>query len=177
MVDESTPPADDWTAQLVRRLGERGAARRGPGVRVVVLRSAPLLDPEGGLLKQLLLPFKLGVGGPLAGGDQYMPWIHRDDEVGLILWALDDDAVAGPLNACAPNPVTNREFSKALGTALAGPRSCRRRGFAVVAHARRGAHRARSPPACAWSRAGRSTSATGSASRSSSRRCATCCGD
>ena len=69
---------------------------------MAVLRSAPLLDPEGGLLKQLLLPFKLGVGGPLAGGGQYMPWIHRDDEVGLILWALDHETVTGALNADGP---------------------------------------------------------------------------
>jgi len=80
-----------------------------------------VLDPEGGLLKQLLLPFKLGLGGPIAGGRQYMPWIHRDDEVGLILWALDTEAADGPFNSCAPNPVTNREFSKALGRALHRP--------------------------------------------------------
>ena len=55
-----------------------------------------MLDPEGGLLKQLMLPFKLGVGGPLAGGRQYMPWIHRDDEVGLMLWALGNDEASGP---------------------------------------------------------------------------------
>jgi uncharacterized protein (TIGR01777 family) len=67
------------------------------------------------------LPFKLGVGGPLAGGDQYMPWIHRDDEIGLVLWALDNPQVSGVLNATAPNPVTNREFSKALGRALHRP--------------------------------------------------------
>ena len=72
-----------------------------------------MLDPDGGLLKQLGLPFKLGLGGPLAGGGFYMPWIHRDDEVGLILWALDNAArSAAPLNATAPNPVTNREFSQ-----------------------------------------------------------------
>ena len=80
-----------------------------------------MLDPDGGLLKQLLLPFKLGLGGPLAGGGQYMPWIHRDDEVGLILWALDTPQRQRHLNATAPNPVTNREFSKALGRALHRP--------------------------------------------------------
>ena len=80
-----------------------------------------MLDPEDGLLKQLLLPFKLGVGGPLAGGGQYMPWIHVDDEVRLLLWALDTDRASGAYNATAPNPVTNREFSKALGRVLGRP--------------------------------------------------------
>jgi nucleoside-diphosphate-sugar epimerase len=80
-----------------------------------------ILKPESGLLKQLLPVFKLGGGGPLAGGDQYMPWIHIDDEVGLILWALDTVDISGPVNAAAPNPVTNRTFSKLLGKALKRP--------------------------------------------------------
>jgi uncharacterized protein len=121
LVDESTPPATDWTAQLCVDWEEEAMAAVRGGIRVAVLRSAPVLDPEGGMLKQLLLPFKLGVGGPLAGGRQYMPWIHRDDEVGLLLWALDSAEVTGPLNAAAPNATTNREFSKALGRALRRP--------------------------------------------------------
>jgi uncharacterized protein (TIGR01777 family) len=80
-----------------------------------------VLDKEGGLLKQLLLPFKLGIGGPIAGGGQYMSWIHTEDVVGLFLWALDDHRVWGVVNATAPNPVTNRELSKALGRALHRP--------------------------------------------------------
>jgi uncharacterized protein (TIGR01777 family) len=121
IVDESTPPAEDWTGQLCRDWQNEALAAAESGVRVTVLRTAPVLDPEGGMLKQLLLPFKLGVGGPLAGGDQYMAWVHRDDEVGLILWVLGDDALEGPLNAAAPNPVTNREFSSSLGKALGRP--------------------------------------------------------
>lgn len=89
--------------------------------RVVIFRSGLILTKHGGLIRQLLLPFKLGVGGPIAGGDQYMSWIHLDDEVGLILWALDNESVTGTINATAPNPVTNREFSKALGRALHRP--------------------------------------------------------
>ena len=81
---------------MVEWENEAMAATRG-GVRVVVFRTGLLLDPDGGLLKQVLLPFRLGVGGPLARGDQYMPWIHRDDEVGLILWALDNQQVSGAL--------------------------------------------------------------------------------
>jgi uncharacterized protein (TIGR01777 family) len=121
IVDESSSPAEDWTGRLCQDWQNEALAAADAGVRVAVFRTAPLLDPEGGLLKQLLLPFKLGVGGPIAGGGQYMPWLHRDDQVGLILWALDTQTVDGALNAAAPNPVTNREFSKALGRVLGRP--------------------------------------------------------
>jgi uncharacterized protein (TIGR01777 family) len=80
-----------------------------------------VLTKHGGLLKQLLLPFKLGVGGPIAGGEQFMSWIGIEDLVGLMLWALDTHQAWGIINATAPNPVTNREFSKALGKALHRP--------------------------------------------------------
>jgi uncharacterized protein (TIGR01777 family) len=69
----------------------------------------------------MLTPFKLGVGGPVAGGRQYMPWVHIDDVVGALLFALDQESVDGPVNVTAPNPVTNKEFSKALGRALHRP--------------------------------------------------------
>jgi uncharacterized protein (TIGR01777 family) len=133
VVDESTPAAEDWTGQLCLDWQNEALAAADSDVRVAVLRSAPVLDPEGGMLKQLLLPFKLGVGGPLAGGRQWMAWIHREDEVGLILWALDDGAVEGPLNAAAPNPVSNRDFSKSLGRALGRPAVMPVPRFAVVA--------------------------------------------
>jgi uncharacterized protein len=121
IVDESAPPADDWLAQLCVEWQDAALEAEKARIRVVVLRSGHYLDPSGGLLKQLMIPFKLGVGGPLAGGRQYMPWIHRDDEIGLILWALGNEQVSGVLNATAPNPVTNREFSKALGRAIQRP--------------------------------------------------------
>ncbi len=121
IVDESTPPASDWTGQLCAGWEAAALEAATKDIRVVVLRSAPVLDPDGGLLKQLLLPFKLGLGGPLAGGRQYMPLIHRDDEVALLCWALDDARVNGALNASGPNPVTNREFTKALGRVLRRP--------------------------------------------------------
>ena len=91
------------------------------GVRLVIVRTGHVLDPRGGFLEQLLTPFKLGVGGPLAGGNQYVSWIHIDDEVGILLWALDNDKVSGVVNSTAPNPVTNKVFSKALGRALGRP--------------------------------------------------------
>ena len=102
-------------------------------MRLVILRTGLVLDPEGGLVKQLLPPFKLGVGGPLAGGGWYMPWIHRDDETALILWAIDDTRASGVFNASAPNPVTNREFSKALGRVLKRPSFAPAPKFAVAA--------------------------------------------
>ncbi len=80
-----------------------------------------MLDPRGGFLKQLLAPFKLGVGGPLAGGNQYVSWVHIEDEVGILLWALDSDKVDGVVNSTAPNPATNKAFSKALGRTINRP--------------------------------------------------------
>jgi len=121
IVDEDSENGEGFDAELVAdwEAAEREAANLG--MRVAILRSAPVLSRRSGLLKQLMLPFKLGLGGPIAGGEQFLPWIHLDDEVGLILWSLDNDQVSGVLNATAPNPVTNREFSKALGRALNRP--------------------------------------------------------
>jgi uncharacterized protein len=121
IVDEESEPGDGFTAEVP--VDWEAAEHQAEDVfdRVVILRTGLVLTKDGGLLKQLLLPFKLGVGGPIAGGDQYMSWIHLEDEVGLILWALDDHRVWGVINATAPNPVTNREFSKALGRALHRP--------------------------------------------------------
>jgi uncharacterized protein len=101
--------------------------------RVVIFRTGLVLTKDGGLLGQLLLPFKLGVGGPIAGGEQFMSWINIEDVVGLFLWALDDHTVWGVINATAPNPVSNREFSKALGRALHRPAAMPVPKFAVAA--------------------------------------------
>jgi len=120
LVDESTGPGSDFAAEVCVAW-ERAAHEADELLRVVVVRTGLPLDPGGGLLKQLLTPFKLGVGGPIGSGDQYMSWIHIDDEIALLLWALDDEQVTGTLNATAPNPVTNRELSKALGRVLRRP--------------------------------------------------------
>ena len=80
-----------------------------------------MLDRGDGALKQMLPPFKLGVGGPIGGGGQYMSWIHVDDLVGLYLAAIDGEGWRGPVNAAAPEPVTNADFSRALGRALHRP--------------------------------------------------------
>ena len=121
IIDESAAAGEEWLSRLVVEWEEAARGAEAAGLRVAILRTAPVLDAETGLLKELLLPFKLGVGGPLAGGDWYLPWIHRDDAVGLLLWALENTEASGIVNACAPNPVTNREFSKALGGVLRRP--------------------------------------------------------
>jgi uncharacterized protein len=121
IVDEETPPGEDFTAGV--SVDWETAQRQAEDAvdRVAIFRTGLVLTKEGGLLRQLLLPFKLGVGGPIAGGEQFMSWIHIDDVVGLFLWALDDKRVWGVINATAPNPATNRELSKALGRALNRP--------------------------------------------------------
>src|SRR3954447_4234198 len=121
ILDEESSPGEGYTAELPvdwERV-QREAERMVP--RVVIVRTGLVVTKDGGLVKQLLIPFKLGVGGPIAGGEQFMSWIHIDDEVGLLLWALDNEDVSGTVNATAPNPVTNRDFSKALGRALHRP--------------------------------------------------------
>jgi uncharacterized protein len=133
IVDESTSPGEGFLPELVVDWEEEARVAEEHGIRVVILRSGLLLDPDGGLLKQLMLPFKLGLGGPLASGDQYMAWIHRADEIGLILWALDNPSARGTYNATAPNPVTNRVFSKALGAAVGRPAVIPAPRFALVA--------------------------------------------
>jgi hypothetical protein len=134
IVDEESDPGEpgfitdvvtDWEA------AEREA--EGAFDRVAIFRTGLVLTKDGGLLAQLLLPFKLGLGGPIAGGEQYMSWIHIEDVVGLFLWALDDHRVWGVINGTAPNPVTNREFSKALGRALHRPAVVPVPKFAVAA--------------------------------------------
>ena len=101
---------------------EREAARAADhGVRVVMIRSAVVLSDEGGALPTMARPVRLLAGGPIGGGRQWLPWIHLDDEVGLILFALDRADVAGPLNATSPEPPRQGEFVKALGHALRRP--------------------------------------------------------
>jgi uncharacterized protein (TIGR01777 family) len=121
-VPESTPPGDDFLAGVcVAWEREADAAAAELGARVVKIRTGVVLDATGGALKAMLPPFRLGVGGPVAGGRQYMPWIHAEDLVGLYLRALEDSSWSGAYNGAAPEPVTNREFSKALGRALGRP--------------------------------------------------------
>lgn len=121
LVDERQPAGGDFLAGVCEAWEREARAATDLGMRVVLLRTGVVLDPDGGALKTMLTPFRAGVGGPVAGGAQYMPWIHVDDVVGMYLAALDDPSWSGPVNATAPQPVTNREFSKALGRALHRP--------------------------------------------------------
>lgn len=121
VVDESTESGSGFDAEVVREWERVAHEAEATGMRVAIVRTGHVLDPTGGLLAELLTPFKLGVGGPLAGGRQYMSWIHIDDELGILLWALTNEKVSGVVNSTAPNPVTNRELSKALGRALNRP--------------------------------------------------------
>ena len=132
IVDEDSPPGEGFAAEVPIEWERAEREAEGLFELVAILRTGLVLTKHGGLVRQLLVPFKLGVGGPIAGGEQFMSWIHIDDEVGLILWALDNDEVKGVLNATAPEPVTNRGFSKALGRALHRPAAIPVPKFAVT---------------------------------------------
>jgi len=120
-VTEDTGPGDDFLARVCTAWEREAAAAERHGVRVVRVRTGVVLDRGGGALAKMLPFFRLGIGGPVAGGRQYLPWIHVDDLVGIYLAALDGAGWSGPVNATAPSPATNREFSRALGRALRRP--------------------------------------------------------
>jgi uncharacterized protein len=131
-VDEDAPPGDDFLARVCVAW-EREASRAAElGVRVVNVRTGVVLDKDGGALSKMLPFFRLGIGGPVAGGRQYLPWIHLDDIAGIYLAALDGDGWSGPVNATAPEVPTNAEFSKALGRAIHRPAFAPVPGFAVA---------------------------------------------
>jgi uncharacterized protein (TIGR01777 family) len=132
-VDEDAAPGKDMLADICVAWEEEATKAQELGLRVVVVRTGVVLDREGGALEKMLPPFKLGVGGPVAGGRQLVPWIHVDDVVGIYTRALDDENWTGPVNATAPQPVTNAELSKALGRALHRPAVLPVPGLAVKA--------------------------------------------
>ena len=121
IVDESGPAGSSFDAAVCVAWEAAARAAEEVGVRVAIVRTGLPLDPEGGLLKPLLLPFRLGLGGPIAGGRQYMAWIHLDDWVRLVLFLLDGGDRAGTYNGTAPNPATNAELSTTLGRVLGRP--------------------------------------------------------
>jgi uncharacterized protein (TIGR01777 family) len=120
-VTEDTPPGNDFLADLCVKWEAEARKGEEAGVRCAVVRVGVVLDKEGGALAKLLTPFKMFVGGPVGSGRQYLSWIHHDDLIGIFLHALDHGTVRGPLNGTAPQPVTNKEFSTALGKALHRP--------------------------------------------------------
>jgi hypothetical protein len=121
IVDESSNPGDGFDSEVVVEWETAAREVEPTGVRLVIVRTGHVLDADDGLLAELLTPFRLGVGGPLAGGRQYMSWIHIADEVGILLWAIDNEKVSGVINATAPRPVSNREMSRAIGRAVNRP--------------------------------------------------------
>jgi uncharacterized protein (TIGR01777 family) len=120
-LDEDAPAGGDFLAQVCLAWEAEAAAAAEVGVRVLRLRTGVVLDARGGALAKMLPPFRLGVGGPVAGGRQYISWIHPDDLVGIMLAAIGDERWSGPINATAPEPVRNSELSHALGEALNRP--------------------------------------------------------
>ena len=119
--EDSPPVSKDFAAQLCGAWEETAQRAEDLGIRVVLLRTGLVLAKDGGMLKRLLPPFKLGLGGPLGSGRQWMPWIHLADQIALIDFLLQHEQASGPYNACAPQPVRNRQFSQALGRALGRP--------------------------------------------------------
>lgn len=119
-LDESAPAGEDFLARLTVEWEEAALAAQ-PVTRVVLTRTGVVLSPGGGALKRMLSPFRLGLGGPVAGGRQYVSWIHIEDEVGALLHVIDDLRASGALNLTAPGSVTNAEFTHALGETLHRP--------------------------------------------------------
>jgi len=118
---EASSPGDDFLARLCRDWESAAMAAEGSGVRVVLSRTGVVLGLEGGALAQMLVPFKLGLGGPIGSGRQFVPWIHVSDFTAFLATALGDERYRGPINAVAPGEATNRQFVAALGRAVHRP--------------------------------------------------------
>ena len=131
LLDESSAPGNDFLGTLAREWEGAAAPIADAGVRLVLLRTGIVLAPDGGALEKLLLPFKLGVGGPIGGGRQWMSWISLDDHLGAMEHALFTDTLVGPVNLVAPNPVTNATFATTLGRVLKRPALLPLPGFAL----------------------------------------------
>lgn len=119
-VTERTPPGSDFLARLCVDWEQEARAGASASTRLAIVRSGLVLG-DGGALKKMLLPFKMGLGATLGSGDQYMPWIHVDDWVAMVTWLIGSDRAAGAFNATAPAPVTNHDFTRTLGRVLRRP--------------------------------------------------------
>lgn len=120
-VDEASPPGKDFLADVVQAWEAEALKVANQGVRVVTLRTGMVLGTDGGALPRMLLPYRLFAGGPIGPGTQWISWIHWEDLVGLILFALHTPTISGPMNGTAPNPVTMNEFAVTLGRVLRRP--------------------------------------------------------
>jgi uncharacterized protein (TIGR01777 family) len=121
ILTEDEPPGRDFGAQVCVAWEDETKAAVEAGIRVVRTRTGLVLAKQGGLLQRLLLPFKLGIGGRLGSGQQYMSWIALDDDIAAIVHLLNDASISGPVNLTAPNPVRNAEFTESLGHAVHRP--------------------------------------------------------
>ncbi len=121
LLDEHSSPGTDFLATVCQAWEAAADPARKKGIRVVHARFGVILSTAGGALAKMLLPFQLGVGGVVGNGRQYMSWVTLDDVVSAILHALENDDLAGPVNFVSPHPATNREFTKALGSAVHRP--------------------------------------------------------
>jgi uncharacterized protein (TIGR01777 family) len=121
ILDEDSPPGNDFLATACVAWEEAAGKAEAQGVRVARIRTGVVLGEGGGALEKMLPPFKAFAGGPIGSGSQWMSWIHRDDLVSLFVFALQNPAAKGPINGTAPNPVTMKEFARALGRALHRP--------------------------------------------------------
>ena len=119
--EDSPAGSEDFASELCFAWEAAALRAEELGIRVVLVRTAPVLAARGGMLARLLPPFRLGLGGRMGSGRQWMPWIHLEDEVGLIDFLLHHEECRGPYNACAPNPVRNAEFARTLGRVLHRP--------------------------------------------------------
>ncbi|MDA2938609.1 TIGR01777 family oxidoreductase [Acidobacteria bacterium AH-259-A15] len=131
LVEETSSPGKDFLAEICRQWESEAMRATESGVRVVLLRTGLVLSTEGGALPRILPPFRMFVGGPLGSGKQWMSWIHIQDEIEAIRYAVTKDEIEGPINLVEPNPVTNREFSRELGRVLGRPAFFRVPGFAL----------------------------------------------
>jgi uncharacterized protein len=130
VVTEATARGNDFLADVCVQW-EAEAARAANRTRLVCIRTGLVLERDGGALPAMLPPFWLGAGGPVGSGRQYWPWIHRADWAAMVHWTIRDDSVTGPVNVTAPEPLTNREFAKALGRAMHRPAFMPAPGFAL----------------------------------------------
>jgi hypothetical protein len=121
VLTENSPSGNDFLSRVAREWEAAAEPARQAGVRVVNFRLGVVLTRDGGALKQMLTPFRMGAGGRIGSGKQWMSWIALDDVVGAILFALGTETLTGPVNLVAPNPATNADFTKALGQALHRP--------------------------------------------------------
>jgi uncharacterized protein (TIGR01777 family) len=118
---ETTPAGSDFLAQVCQQWEAEASRAASPRTRVVCIRTGLVLERDGGALQQMLPPFKFGVGGPVGSGRQYWSWIHRADWIDLVRWTIETEAVSGPVNATAPEPVTSTDFARGLGWVLRRP--------------------------------------------------------